>query len=62
MAEPEERDYQKEFEDALHADMLVNVMTRVAKDLERAVMGIFATAGLLGAIVFILLVRWMTGH
>lgn len=51
-----------EFEEAVQADMMVNTMIRIAKDLEKVTLGIYASAGLLGAIVFILLVRWMTGH
>lgn len=59
----EERDYQKDFEEALHADMMVNTMVRIAKDLERVIVGIFASAGLLGLIAGILIVRWMIeGH
>lgn len=58
---PEEKS-RNEFEEAVQADMMVNTLIRIAKDLERVIVGIFASAGLLGAIVFILIVRWMTGH
>lgn len=58
----EDREGHKEFEAALQQDLLTNAVIRVAKDLERVLMGIMACAGFLGVIVFILLVRWMTGH
>jgi hypothetical protein len=41
----------------------INSLTRIATDLERAIIGIFATAGLLGAILFVLILRWVIeGH
>lgn len=52
-----------EFEQAVQVDMMVNSMVRIAKDLEKAIVGIFATAGLLGGILFILILRWIIeGH
>lgn len=51
-----------EFEQAIQADMMVNSMIRIAKDLERVILGIFVSAGFLGAIFFILILRWITGH
>jgi hypothetical protein len=56
-------DHRNEFEEAVQADMMVNSLIRIAKDLERAIIGIFATAGLLGGILFILILRWIIeGH
>lgn len=57
-----QEDRPNEFEQAVQADMMVNSMIRIAKDLERVIIGIFISAGFLGAIVFILILRWMTGH
>lgn len=51
-----------EFEDAVQADMMVNTMIRIAKDLERVIVGVFATAGLLGLISFILILRLLIGR
>lgn len=51
-----------EFEDAVQADMMVNTMIRIAKDLERVIVGVFATAGLLGLIAFILIFRLLIGR
>jgi hypothetical protein len=55
-----EKDWERnEFEEAVQADMMVNTLIRIAKDLERAIIGIFATAGIMGAILFVLILRWM---
>lgn len=48
-----------EFEEAVQADMMVNTLIRIAKDLERVMIGIFASAGLLGVIAFILILRFI---
>lgn len=57
-----QEEHRNEFEQAVQVDMMVNSMIRIAKDLERVIVGIFISAGFLGAIVFILILRWMTGH
>lgn len=56
---PEEQS-RNEFEEAVQADMMVNTMIRIAQDLEKVMIGIFASAGLLGVIAFILILRFIT--
>lgn len=59
MAEEKSRN---EFEEAVQADMMVNTMIRIARDLERVIIGIFASAGLLAVIAFILIIRFIETH
>jgi hypothetical protein len=42
--------------------MMINSLTRIAKDLERVIVGIFASVGLLGLIAGLLLLRLMIGR
>lgn len=55
---PEPDDHRNEFEEAVQADMMVNTMIRIAKDLERVAVGIYACAGLLSLVAFVLILRW----
>lgn len=43
-------------------EKMIEVMTRIAKDLERAIVGICVCSGLLGFIAFILVVRLILGR
>lgn len=51
-----------EFEQAVQADMMVNSMIRIAKDLEKALITLQVVGGLLAAILFVIILRWMLGH
>jgi hypothetical protein len=51
-----------EFEQAVQADMMVNSMIRIARDLERVLIGIWACAGLLGLMTFLILLRLLIGR
>lgn len=54
-----DKDYEKHFNELPPGEyMMVNSLTRIAKDLERTLVGIFTCAGLLGLIAFVLLYRW----
>lgn len=50
------------FDTNSEAYMMLNSMIRIAKDLEKALIGIFATAGLLGLIAVLMLYRLMIGR
>lgn len=50
-----------EFEQAVQADMMVNTMIRIARDLERMLAALIASASLLGLIAGILVYRLMVG-
>jgi hypothetical protein len=59
----EREEYRRDFEARYEENAMINSLTRIATDLERAIIGIFATAGLLGAILFVLILRWVIeGH
>jgi hypothetical protein len=59
----EREEYRRDFEARYEENAMINSLTRIATDLERATIGIFTTAGLLGAILFILILRWIIeGH
>lgn len=50
------------FDTDTEAYMMLNAMLRIAKDLEKALVGIYATAGLLGLIAFIMIYRLLDGR
>lgn len=56
----DDRNMENEFEQAVQADVMVNSLIRIAKDLERVIIGIFACAGLLALLCFLLLYRILT--
>lgn len=58
----EDPEGRNQFEEAVQADMMVNSLIRIAKDLEKAIIGIYATAGLLGFIAGMMLLRLMIGR
>lgn len=50
------------FDTDSEAYMLLNSMIRIAKDLERVLIVLYASAGLLGLIAFIMILRTMIGR
>lgn len=46
-----------EFEQAVQADMMVNTMIRIARDLERVLVALWVSAGILTTIGVLILIR-----
>lgn len=54
--------YRKEFEENYEQNAMINALIRIARDLERALVGIYATAGLLALIAGLLIYRLLIGR
>lgn len=59
---PEDPDGRIEFEQAVQADMMVNTMIRIAKDLERVLVALWVSAGILTFIGLLVLLRTALGR
>lgn len=54
-------DGRTEFEQAVQADMMVNTMIRIAKDLERVLVALWVSAGILALIGLLAILRTAFG-
>jgi hypothetical protein len=59
---PEDLDGRNAFEQAVQADMLVNTMIRIARDLERVLIALWVSGGILAAIGILVLIRTLIGR
>jgi hypothetical protein len=59
---PEDLDGRNEFEQAVQADMMVNTMIRIARDLERVLVALWVSGGILAAIGILVLIRTLIGR
>lgn len=58
-----DEDFERHFNDTTTGEyMMVNSLTRIAKDLERALIALWMCAGLLGLIAFLLIYRLLIGR
>jgi hypothetical protein len=57
-----EADGRTEFEQAVQADMMVNTMIRIAKDLERVLVALWVSAGILTIIGIFVIIRTLLGR
>lgn len=58
-----EDDFEKHFNDSSAGEfMMVNSLTRIARDLERILLSLLACAGLLGIIAFVVTLRLFLGR
>lgn len=62
MHEDDNRTVENEFDAAVQQDSYVKVMERIAKDLERVLIVLWVSAGLLGLIAFLVLLRMLIGR
>lgn len=61
-SEERREQYRREFEENYEQNAMINSLIRIAKDLERSLIGVYATAGLLALIAGLMVYRLLTGR